>query len=120
MKDNAVTMNYVVAGLVILSLCYQIFQSAPVQFGSLVSQIFILASPLITVLALKYPSNLSRRTALSANILIIILVVFAAVLGLGAGSNLGAVIAMAVLFIPFIVNVFVLMKSRLPSGTPRA
>ena len=80
------------------------------QLSNLVAQLFILATPLITVWALKSPSTLSRRTGLAANIFIVILVVLAAALGLSSGGGSGAVVAMAVLFIPFFVNVFVLIK----------
>lgn len=117
MNNNAVFMNYVVTGLVVLSLCYQLFQGDLMPLGSFIGQMFVFVTPLVTVWALKAPSNLSRRTALSANILIIVLVVVAAGLGLSAGVDAGAIVAMTVLFIPFPINVFILVRMQhVPSG----
>lgn len=89
--------------------------------GSFIVQLFILVAPLVTVWALKAPSNFSRRIALTANILIIVLVVGTGGWALSATGNVGAVVAMAVLFIPFPINLFVLFrKEHVSSGVQNA
>lgn len=112
MNNRTVVMNYIVAALIVLSLCYQLFHEAHTPLGALIVQLLVLAAPLATVWALKAPTMLSRRTAFTANVLITALVVGTAAMALRASSNIGAALAMAVLFVPFPINLIVLSRKE--------
>lgn len=101
-------MNFVVLILVGASLTYQALHPQNLPAAAYLSQLLILATPVVTIWAIKKTRTLSRHIALIMNGIIILLVTGAVLLGLEA--SLVAIVSVVILAVPFILNIVFLVR----------